>query len=342
MDALDETRLVDVLEALYALERNDEEWLTQVLRALKGVCGKGYRYVAVFYDASDVENFKIWNECRLQDGTRELPAIWSIFWSIAKPNFVSATLRSPLLGSARKDCFDYLNPLIAERDRNGHGDFFCLNALDPSGLGCLLTVGSPEQTLSLEPRDAALLKRIATHLSSAYRCRRRLAPADGLRTPARTVGSATAGAEAVLNPAGEVLHASGAACSTAARERIRVASTAIELARTSRGRSHGTQALAHWHPLADARWTLVDSFEENGRRFIVARENQQDASGLQALTDRERQVVIQASLGQTNKEIAYALGVSPNTVRVLMARAAARLGARGRKELLARIGERAR
>jgi DNA-binding CsgD family transcriptional regulator len=55
---------------------------------------------------------------------------------------------------------------------------------------------------------------------------------------------------------------------------------------------------------------------------------------LDALTERERQVVLQATLGFTNKEIAYALGVSASTVRVLMARAAGRIGVRTRAELL--------
>jgi DNA-binding CsgD family transcriptional regulator len=52
------------------------------------------------------------------------------------------------------------------------------------------------------------------------------------------------------------------------------------------------------------------------------------------LTDRERQVVLQAALGFSNKQIAYALGISHSTVRVLVARAAARIGARSRAALL--------
>jgi DNA-binding NarL/FixJ family response regulator len=45
-------------------------------------------------------------------------------------------------------------------------------------------------------------------------------------------------------------------------------------------------------------------------------------------------VVVHAALGFTNKQIAYALGISNSTVRVLMARAAARIGVRTRNELL--------
>jgi len=142
-------------------------------------------------------------------------------------------------------------------------------------------------------------------------------------------------AEAILDDTGRFVHAEGGATDQAARDRIRSAALAIAAVRTRRRRRSGRAALEAWHPLVEARWTLVDTFEENGRRYVVARENQSEDACLEALTDRERQVVLQAVLGLTNKEIAYALGVSDSTVRVLMARAAARLGVRTRAELLA-------
>jgi DNA-binding CsgD family transcriptional regulator len=52
------------------------------------------------------------------------------------------------------------------------------------------------------------------------------------------------------------------------------------------------------------------------------------------LTDRERQVVLRALRGGANKEIAYDLGLAHSTVRVFMARAALKLGAANREDLL--------
>jgi DNA-binding CsgD family transcriptional regulator len=146
--------------------------------------------------------------------------------------------------------------------------------------------------------------------------------------------SATHGAEAILDSAGRFVHAEGEAEGKAARERIRSAASAIDSVRATSRRRSGRDALDAWHPLTAARWTLVDSFEENGRRYIVARENQVDANGFARLTDRERQVVVHAALGSSNKQIAYDLGISDATVRVLMARAAGRMGVRTRRELL--------
>jgi len=53
-----------------------------------------------------------------------------------------------------------------------------------------------------------------------------------------------------------------------------------------------------------------------------------------SLTERERQVVSYLALGHTTKETAYVLGISDATVRVLLSRAAAKLGTVSRPELL--------
>ena len=83
------------------------------------------------------------------------------------------------------------------------------------------------------------------------------------------------------------------------------------------------------------RWRFVDSFEREGVRYVVVSEEPAHAPSLLALTRRERQVVAEAAAGSSNQQIAQHLGISHATVRVLMARAANRLGVRTRKALLA-------
>lgn len=55
---------------------------------------------------------------------------------------------------------------------------------------------------------------------------------------------------------------------------------------------------------------------------------------LAALSSRERQVAELARIGASNKEIAYELGLAHSTVRVLLARAATKLGAESRAALV--------
>jgi DNA-binding CsgD family transcriptional regulator len=65
-------------------------------------------------------------------------------------------------------------------------------------------------------------------------------------------------------------------------------------------------------------------------RFVLACA---DIPGL-LLSPRERELVTLAAAGKTNKEIAHEIGLAHATVRVLLARAAAKLGAKSRRELL--------
>jgi DNA-binding NarL/FixJ family response regulator len=80
----------------------------------------------------------------------------------------------------------------------------------------------------------------------------------------------------------------------------------------------------------DERWEVIAEYEQEGNRYAVIRAKQ----GMSALPPRERQVLARAALGQTNKVIAYELGISASTVRVFMARACVRLGVRTRAEAI--------
>jgi DNA-binding CsgD family transcriptional regulator len=59
-----------------------------------------------------------------------------------------------------------------------------------------------------------------------------------------------------------------------------------------------------------------------------------ESRGVAHLSDREREIVGRALRGCNNKVIANDLGLAHSTVKVLMARAATKLGARSRDELV--------
>ena len=68
-------------------------------------------------------------------------------------------------------------------------------------------------------------------------------------------------------------------------------------------------------------------------RYVVACENAPAKDGPARLTARERQVVALYRLGADAKLIAYELGLAHATVRVLLSRAAHRLGVRSPRAL---------
>jgi DNA-binding NarL/FixJ family response regulator len=157
---------------------------------------------------------------------------------------------------------------------------------------------------------------MARHLAAGNRLRRRLGPRV----------ASDEDADAILSPGGRVEHAGPSARSADARAALRQAVLAMDRARGAERRTDPDGAVRRWRVLADARFTLVDRFESGGRRYLVARENRLDTPRLDRLTAREQQIVGLYRLGSDAKMIAYELGLADATVRVLLSRAARRLG----------------
>src|SRR5262249_45143295 len=167
--------------------------------------------------------------------------------------------------------------------------------------------------------------RVATHVVSALRVRKRLANAP-----------LTQGADAILSPNGKVDEANGEAKAQTARDALRDAVRDLERARSRAGRRNPDKAVEQWKALVDSRWSLVDHFETDGKRYLVARRNDVHVEGYAELSERERQVLAYAALGHTNKLIAYELGLAYSTWRALLFRAAARRGVTRRRALTAK------
>jgi len=81
-----------------------------------------------------------------------------------------------------------------------------------------------------------------------------------------------------------------------------------------------------WEAVLAGRWSLVDRFDTDGRRYVVAYRNPPGVLDPRRLTPREEGVAALAAIGHSNKEIASQLGVTPSTVATLLASALAKLG----------------
>jgi DNA-binding CsgD family transcriptional regulator len=167
--------------------------------------------------------------------------------------------------------------------------------------------------------DPTVLARVSSHFAASARLRRRL---EGKKKIDE--------AEAIIDARGQLAHATG----PAKRARAQIVEAATTLSRLRRSRRDPERAVSQWKALVDARWSLVDHFERDGKHFLLAERNEPLVGGIALLSERERQVVALAALGNANKMIAYELGISVSTVGVLLARAAKRLGVRSRKKLV--------
>jgi DNA-binding CsgD family transcriptional regulator len=209
----------------------------------------------------------------------------------------------------------------------GVGDTLGVLATDPSGCACMLTGVLPRATRPSRGQ-VALWSRIAAHIAAGHRLQQ--------LAEARPAEEALEEAEAILDERTRVAHASGPAEARPAREALREAATRLMHARGKLRRRDAGEAVAAWRALVAGRWSLVDHFDHDSRRFLVARRNDPRAPGLAGLTLRERQAAGYACLGHSNKLIAYELGLSASTVATYLTRAAAVLGATTRAGLIER------
>jgi DNA-binding CsgD family transcriptional regulator len=323
------TSLIDILEAAYDVDKREDRWLTAIARASKVTLDDGLGLFAFLYDASVPEHMTIGRFVRTSDRVQfdGATALYGI-QAAGGGQYVRDTFRSLQVGAVR-DTSGFAGS-DGERffDASGIGDLVVVNGLDPSGAAiCLGAVTRKRAKLSEAQRER--YSRIATHLANSYRLRRRLASHRATR---RTPWDA----DAVLSPRGRMEHsATPETHLRRARGVLKEAAVAIDRARGSLRRIDVDSALGNWMGLVDGRWSLVDKFDTDGKRYVLARRNEPRVEGLALLTERERAVVAYAAMGHTNKLIAYDLGIAHSTVRVLLARAAAKLGARGRAALIA-------
>jgi DNA-binding NarL/FixJ family response regulator len=203
-------------------------------------------------------------------------------------------------------------------------DVFMAGAQSGTALGMAFGVWLKEER-SPTPLERKRWPCVCAHLGAGLRLR--LAARD-LRLDASSV-------EAVLDAGGKVHDARASAVSPSAREMLREAVRRIDKARTVQGRSDPDSAMESWTGLVDGRWSLVDRFDTDGRRFIVAVKNDPAHPDPRGLTVGEREVSEFVGLGRSTKEISYILGVSLSAVSNMTARAQAKLGLSSRAELTA-------
>lgn len=84
----------------------------------------------------------------------------------------------------------------------------------------------------------------------------------------------------------------------------------------------------------DSGWTVAERFEREGFSYRLMRRPLEFSKTPPRLTRREEDAVILACAGHSNKLIAQEMNVAPSTVGVLLFRAAAKLNAKSRSELL--------
>lgn len=296
MAALVSSDPLSVVEAAYDLVVSDSQWITRVTHAISpdisGPAGTvGYKFSRVRelrYQASAITVVRGYEELSsLTDSvvntfpTRDLER----FFNTVGITATSASCESSLpRASIDRGLVDFCGIVIGNA-RSG------------------VVVGAPlAQPANISTAAKRCWRRVAAHLSTVYRLRGTLAR-SAVRLP-----------EAVLTSGGQTVHAVGGAKATASQRLLRHAVLAMDSARRRRGRSDALRALSLWRELVAGRWTLVEQFEQDGRRLVFAHANPPDAVPLRELSPREASVVRLLRAGHRGRSVACLLGVSEGAV----------------------------
>lgn len=320
--------LLDCLAVGYRMDLDDATYVRDVAEAAARAMNRGLGILAYTYDATDpakpvidhlatVAGFDAAWIARMYEALAEIGATEAPEQPLGFSSWGGMTCGQASRVSGMRP---YL-PAFAHI--GGARDTFALNALDASGRG--LWIGAPmRSTRPVADEDHVLYSRLAAHLTAAVRLRRNAR--ENAASPA-----------AVLSTGGALLHAESNQ-TVELRDQLRRAALAFDRARTREARKDVDLATRRWRPLVESNWSLLDECDSDGRRFIVAVDNRPPTRVPQGeLSEREHQVLTQAHLGHSNKVIAYELGLSSATVRVLMHRAARKLGTSTRVETLAKF-----
>jgi DNA-binding CsgD family transcriptional regulator len=322
--------VLSVIEAAYRIDAPPDVWLKALADTIYGQIGVGHGLFGFCYDVSEQCRLSVRErvEIGMPEGldeqmTGNLEALpdWYIRGTFVRCDAgTSSHIEDARIRELSTMQMDALAQMFGWRD------IFIVSGMDPSRHGVYFGAWLDKQT-KLGRVTHATWARVAVHLAAAYRLRRRLAPSEASRAET---------ADAVLSPAGRIEHAQNEAQPSEARHILQDAVVTVERARGRVRRESPERAVAAWPGLVSGRWTLVDHFESDGKRYVLARKNDVALTGFAALSLRERQALGYAALGHTNKLIAYEMGISASTVSVLLHRAAKKLGAETRGALIER------
>jgi DNA-binding CsgD family transcriptional regulator len=310
--------LVGVIEAIYALDRPESEWLAGILEAIEPAHRDAVGRVAYLYDAS-ARPLRVWGFV----GNHPMPTddIARVVHDAADEYVQQSFLVLPYGAASEVPGFDRQKSFPKYLGAHGVRDAVALNAVEPSGIGAWVGALVSER-VRVSESEREVWTRVAAHLAAGLRFRLRLEQQSaGERSP-------------VLAPDGQLLDATGLDDVERDRARLRTAVRAMDRARGGLRHQDPDLAVESWRVLVDRRWTLLDRFESDGRRFVVARSNTPSSVGPDTFTRREREVLGYAMLGHSVKLIAYTLGIQPATVRAHLFTAGRKLNARTRSELV--------
>lgn len=315
---------VGLIEEVYRLEVDDDSWLKRLLEHAAPLSKRGFWPTIGTYHYTP-SNLELERSAAL--GPTHARDILAASMQVQTPA-VSRFFRSgPSVASLSETLYTREPDLarVVQQITNGvvH-DKIAVKGLTGQGSALILCWLFSER-IAPTAQERHRWQCVASHLGAGLR----------LREFAQTLDLDSSSVEAIFDGSGKLHEAREGAERPSARAALRGAVFRLDRLRTRRGRNDPDRALAAWEGLIQGRWSLVDHFDSDGRRFVIAVKNDPRFPDPRGLTLRERQISEFIGQGHSGKEIGYMLGISPSAVTNCTTRAVRKLGLSSLTELVA-------
>jgi len=328
---------IDLTEAAYDLEKTDADWLASIIEVGAPILDQGpgvYGFEFVRPPPGGGGELVVIRNTHLRSLGADFPERLAAAMSSLPADLVHVIAPPGYAGTWRGLIEEQPEAARFPVETLGFQDLLAVLAVDPSGFGVEIVCPLEEST-RLAPKARQRWQMLCAHLATAHRLRR------GLEHAAEKRAAATAlprNAEALLDASGfRIVDRVGPAQEPSAIDVLRDAARAVDKARGKLRREDPKRAMEIWTALVDGRWSMVDWFDTDGRRFVLAIPNPPEVRDPRGLSDKECLVAAYLTLGEPNKLIAYRLGLSPARVSNLVRSSMHKLGAKNRADLIRRL-----
>ena len=306
-----------LLKSLFRVERDPRRWLDNVVTTAADCMNLGAGVGGVLYDVASEQAARgsyvfahgaaeewVRAGAVMHDDPEMMPRVVAAYRSITCADASQVAEHAQMPQPVRTAYLRAMNSF-------GIADEMLINGRASGHTGAALYLFN-RQPISWTSRQRASLHDLANHIGNALRVQQRIAEAEITRE-----------AHAIVDRRGRIQHLSEELTwSKHSRKTL-----------TESARANVIERLTH------KQWghgfCFVDYFDRDGKEFVILCRSEPKSS--LRLSRREQQVVERVALGITEKEIAFSLGIAGSTVRVLLGRAARKLGARTRAELIAKF-----
>ncbi len=337
-----DSAVIDFTEAAYDLDLSDEEWLPTVLERGLSVLDHGLGVTGIEYGRRPDGGALQLLRTHVVSGPQDFLGQHMAALAAWPPELLREQARPGLVATMSENTKAHPEALDLYTSHVSYcKDVLGITTVDCKGTGVAIVAPLREVT-TLSGHHRQRWQMLAAHLEAGHRLRQALAAKDAIEEPCTDLPPSDLphDAEAIFDAKSfRLTDAVGQAQERSAGKKLRDAALMVDRARGTLRETDPQEALETWKALVWGRWSLVDWFDSDGRRYVLGIPNAPQVSDPRGLTKRENQVVAGAILGTTNKMIAYRLGLSTSRVSLLLRSAMKKLGLRTRAQLVKTIRE---